>query len=376
MATVLTTLLLVCCIFYAGVQYALMIGLFRMPFRFSNNEPFVSVIVAARNEELNIERLFACLSAQEYRNFEIIFVNDRSTDRTAEKVAEFSFRRPAIKIVTIGEVPPDMPAKKNALNAGIREAKGEILCFTDADCFPPPAWLANIVRSFEPEIGLTAGFSPYEVPEGGSRLKRLFFKFIAYEEFRAGIWSGGSIGWNLGWLCTGRSLAYRASIFKEVGGFESIKHSISGDDDLFLQHVRRTTNWKMHYVMGSESHVPTLPPANFRQFVRQRKRHFSAAQYFTFPMKCFFAAYHFSNFMLFCTLPALFFLPASAFLLSVCFFVKVLSDAILIGFGSRKFGVKRMIPEFLWMEVFYLFYNIGIGPLGLIFSFDWKPAAK
>jgi cellulose synthase/poly-beta-1,6-N-acetylglucosamine synthase-like glycosyltransferase len=372
MAIGLTTILLLCGFFYAGVHCALMLGIFRLPFYLSHDKPFVSVIVAARNEEKNIDRLLNCLFAQDYNNFEIILVNDRSTDRTLEKANAFAGRSPKLKILTITEVPPDMPAKKNALASGIREAKGEILCFTDADSFPPPGWLRNIVLSFEPEIGLTAGFSPYEIPSGSGGWKRLFYSFIAYEEFRAGIWAGGSIGWRLGWLCTGRNLAYRASVYKEAGGFESIKRSISGDDDLFLQHVRRTTRWKIHYLLNRESHVPTLPPQSFRQFVEQRKRHFSAAQFFTIPMKLFFAAYHFSNLALLCALPAVFLVPEHAVFFSICFGLKFASDAMLIGLCSGKFEVDGMFPKFVWMEVLYLLYNVCIGPLGLIFSFEWK----
>ncbi|MFZ1976643.1 MAG: glycosyltransferase [Bacteroidota bacterium] len=368
----LTTILLLCGFFYAGVHIALMLGVFRLPFRLSKEKPFVSVIVAARNEEKNIDRLLNCLMVQDYNNFEIILVNDRSTDRTLEKANSFVSNSQKLKIITISEVPLDMPAKKNALASGIREAKGEILCFTDADSFPPPRWLGNIVLSFEPAVGLTAGFSPYEIPSGSGVWKHLFYSFIAYEEFRAGIWACGSIGWNLGWLCTGRNLAYRASVYKEAGGFESIKQSISGDDDLFLQHVRRTTRWKIHYILNRESHVPTLPPPSFRQFVEQRKRHFSAAQYFTFPMKLFFAAYHFSNLVLLCALPAILLVPEHTALFSVCFGLKFTADAALIGLCSQKFEVNGMIPKFVWMEILYILYNVCIGPLGLLFSFDWK----
>ena len=372
MVMALTTILLLCGFFYTGVHYALTFGVFHLSFRPSDKKPFVSVIMAARNEEKNIDRLLNCLLHQDYTNFEIILINDRSSDRTLEKASEFTGRLPGLKILTITQVPADMPAKKNALASGIREAQGEILCFTDADSFPPPAWLGNMAASFEPDTGLTAGFSPYEIPSGCKGWKRLFSAFIAYEEFRAGIWAGGSIGCNLGWLCTGRNLAYRASVYKEAGGFESIKRSISGDDDLFLLHVRHTTKWKIHYLPGSKSHVPTLPPPSFRQFVEQRKRHFSAAQYFTFPMKLFFAAYHFSNLVLLCSLPALFFVPEYAAIFACCYGLKFLSDALLIGLCSRKFEVKHMIPKFVWMEILYLLYNVCIGPLGLIFSFDWK----
>jgi hypothetical protein len=64
--------------------------------------------------------------------------------------------------------------------------------------------------------------------------------------------------------------------------------------------------------------------------------------------------------------------PEHACLFAVCYGLKFVSDALLIGLCSRKFEVKGMIPKFAGMEILYLLYNICIGPLGLVFSFDWK----
>ena len=221
--------------YYLTVHLGLTIGLRRCKQTKSPLQPFVSVIAAARNEERTIGKVLECLSQQTYTHYEIIIVNDRSTDNTAAIIADFQMKNPAIKRIDIATVPSDMPAKKNALRAGIKESKGEILCFTDADCFPPPTWVAELVQQFEPKVGLVAGYSPYTIPSDKTRTnglsKTLFFKFIAYEEFRAAIWSSGAIGWNLGWLCTGRNLAYRRKVYDEVGGFEKIKQSISSFAD-------------------------------------------------------------------------------------------------------------------------------------------------
>ena len=362
--------------YYLTVHLGLTIGLRRCKQTKSPLQPFVSVIAAARNEERTIGKVLECLSQQTYTHYEIIIVNDRSTDNTAAIIADFQMKNPAIKRIDITTVPNDMPAKKNALRAGINASKGEILCFTDADCFPPPTWVAELVQQFEPKVGLVAGYSPYTIPSDKTRTnglsKTLFFKFIAYEEFRAAIWSSGAIGWNLGWLCTGRNLAYRRKVYDEVGGFEKIKQSISGDDDLFLQLVRRQTDWEIHYVKTRESFVPTVPPADFRSFVEQRKRHFSATKVFTFPMMLFFFFYHLTNFLLFFS-PFLFLLH----LLSIpfviaCIVTKLFADTALVLFSARTFDGSKYKCSFIIMEVFYVLYNSLIGPLGVFKKFEWK----
>jgi len=316
------------------------------------------------------------LTHQTYTPYEIIIVNDRSSDSTSRLIADFQKNHPIVKKIDIVDISPDMPAKKNALRSGIAESRGDILCFTDADCFPPPRWLEGLVKEFKPDVGLVAGYSPYRLSIDSNISHGLFTtvlnKFIAYEEFRAAVWTAGSIGWNLGWLCTGRNLAYRRIVYDNVGGFERIKMSVSGDDDLFLQTVRKHTDWKICYAVSETTFVPTIPPGTLTSFIEQRKRHFSAAKYFTFPMKLFFFCYHSSNlFLLFS--PLFFFMDLfSTWFILLGISVKLMSDGMLFLYSSRIFHVRTFIQSFLLMEVLYVVYNSLLGPLGLFQKFTWK----
>jgi cellulose synthase/poly-beta-1,6-N-acetylglucosamine synthase-like glycosyltransferase len=368
--------LLLTAAFYLIVHFGLIAGLKRLDHSISNERPLVSIIVAARNEEKNICQLLQCLSHQTYSHCEIIIINDRSTDKTSSLVADFQKDCSNITRIDITSLQDDMPAKKNALRAGIGASKGEILCFTDADCFPAYSWIEELVKSFKPNVGLVAGYSPYQIPNNQISkpefFHKLFFKFIGYEEFRAAIWAAGSIGWNTGWLCTGRNLAYRRKVYDEVDGFEKIKMSISGDDDLFLQLVRRQTDWKIHYVKTRESFVPTVPPINFWSFIEQRKRHFSAAKFFTLPMMSFFFLYHSSNLWLMVS-PFLFLLNIISLPVVIAAFCsKLLGDIVLFKYSNRMFDAYNFHHSFILMEVLYVLYNSLIGPLGFFRKFAWK----
>ncbi|HEX9615667.1 MAG TPA: glycosyltransferase, partial [Bacteroidota bacterium] len=338
------------------------------------SSPFVSVIVAARNEERNIQSLLDCLIRQNYSDYEIIIIDDRSNDRTAEIIRSVQTTDKRLSLLSITTADPEMPAKKNALSAGIRTAKGGILVFTDADCRPQSNWIRRMVGAFDDNVGLVAGFSPYDPgmlsAASSFPLYWLFQSFIRYEELKGALWSWGSIEADKGWLCTGRNLAYRKKVWDEVGGFEKIRHSISGDDDLFLQLVRRLTTWKIAYVGAPDSQVPTSPPESFGEFLEQRKRHFSAARYFPFGMKAFFTAFHGSNLLLYCGLIAsLFGTPEALWL----FGLKSAVDLLFIWIGSARLGTAPPVGSFLFMEIVYVVYNALVGPLGLFGSFKWKP---
>lgn len=361
--------------FYSFVVLSLAVGIGRLRYPLNLEKPFVSVIVAARNEERTIKKLLEHLIRQDYSSLELVIVNDRSTDRTAEIIREFQTSHPAIKVVDITTTSREMPAKKHALEQGIAVSKGQILCFTDADCAPPPRWISSLVSAFDQNVGLVAGYSPYTLgPEGlqWTPFLKIFHNFIEYEEFKGATWAASSIGLKRAWLCTGRSLAYRRVVFSEVGGFEKVKHSISGDDDLFLQLVRSTTRWQIRYVTNPESFVPTDPPRTFRDFIQQRTRHFSAGKFFPAEMKVFFFAFHASNLLVFIS-----FIEALASGRSwhayVPFITKCAVDSILFFRVARLFRTLDFAPSFLLYEFLYILYNSFIGPIGIVAKFTWKP---
>jgi cellulose synthase/poly-beta-1,6-N-acetylglucosamine synthase-like glycosyltransferase len=362
--------------YYSLVMLGLLVGLRRLHFDRSPSKPFVSVIVAARNEEKNIGQLLDCLARQSYDNYEVIIANDRSTDQSTSIIQQHQAEFPHLRSIYVDSIPVGMPAKKNALSLGIGVSKGEILCFTDADCSPPPGWISSMVSAFDQETGLVAGFSPYTSirPDGreSSATTSLLSQFIEYEEFKGAVWSAGSIGLRKGWLCTGRSLSYRRSVYHEVGGFERIKHSISGDDDLFLQLVRRQTSWKIRYVTDESGFVPTIAPSTIRDFVQQRVRHFSAGKYFPPTMKLFFFTFHASNLVILVAFVSSLF-SGLAFPLVWPYLLKCVVDAVVFYGAAPIFRQAKFASTFPFMEAMYVLYNTMIGPLGLLKRFDWKP---
>ncbi len=366
--------------YYALVVLALILGIRRLRHCTFEGKPYVSVIVAARNEETHIAGLLDCLVHQEYPEYEIIVVNDRSTDGTSTIIEQFQQQHSNIRRIDISSLSRDMPSKKHALSRGIADSKGEILMFTDADCLPPTSWISSLVQGFDKNVGLVAGYSPYSImpqPTVHRRfhLSSILHNFVQYEEFKGATWSAGSIGWNRGWLCTGRSLAYRRTVYDEVGGFENIRHSVSGDDDLFLQMVRRNSTWQMRYVTSPRSFVPTYSPLSFREFVEQRTRHFSAGKHFSFSMKLFFFLFHFANMIVLLSLLSAIVLGPSV----VSFWpylIKCIFDSILFFTVAPVFNETRFGPLFLLMEVLVVFYNSLVGPLGFIKKFEWKPETK
>jgi len=365
--------LLLCCLFvcYVILNSLVLRGLKNLILAqrsTSEQKPQISVIVAARNEESNIGRCLQSLVTQNYpiSNFEIVVADDRSTDGTASIVKNYQQRYPFVKLVTVKSVASAMPPKKNALNEAINASSFDILAFTDADCTVSPDWLSSLAREFPPEVGCVAGYSPLEQSFPPTFLARWADFFLRYIEIKNSVQAAAGIGLHNAYLCTGRNFAYRKSVFREVGGYERIKHSVSGDDDLFIQLIQRETRWKIRYMMSRESIVETLPPPSFASFIRQQRRHFSAAAYYPRRMKIVFGLIHSYNAL------AVLFLLIVPWIGVAALAAKFIIDSMIFYKGSAIFGDSRLRRSVIPLELASIVYNSCIGPLGFVGSISWK----
>jgi len=342
----------------------------------STAKPLVSVIVAARNEEASLPELLSALQIQSYPNLEILIVDDRSTDLTASKVSAAAANDPRIRLINIVDLSSDLSPKKNAITQAIRQSRGEIICLTDADCLPSPEWVEGLVEYFEPRVGMVAGFSPYRMlktaPLLSSQFQRILVSFVQYEEIITSFLAASCSHAGFPWLCSGRNLAYRREVFEEVGGFSSNGHSVSGDDDLLLQTIRRKTEWKIVYALNPQTFVSTSPPTTANDFLQQRLRHFSDGKHYLLTVQAFLLWFHASNLAILLYF-ALGFLGAANLLFgSLALGAKLLVDCYALVTSSKRFEQRLSLINFVPNEILYVLYNTLIGPMGFFERFTWK----
>jgi cellulose synthase/poly-beta-1,6-N-acetylglucosamine synthase-like glycosyltransferase len=126
-----------------------------------STEP-VSIIICAHDEEQNLRELIPMLLRQNYHEFEIVVVNDRSNDNTYDYLLETGRNDSRVRMVHVDRVPPHVNAKKYSLTLGIKAAKYDLLLLTDADCRPEgDAWISSMSEAFEARTQFVLGFSPY-----------------------------------------------------------------------------------------------------------------------------------------------------------------------------------------------------------------------
>jgi hypothetical protein len=111
--------------------------------------PRVSVIIPARNEERHLEGALRSVLALDYDPFEVLVIDDRSTDRTAEILAHVADEYPRLQVITVKELPPGWLGKNHEAWTGSQAASGELLLFTDADVMMEPSSLRRAVAYLE-----------------------------------------------------------------------------------------------------------------------------------------------------------------------------------------------------------------------------------
>ena len=324
--------------------------------------PYVSVIIAARNESHDIENCLDALLVQDYpqHKFEIIVVNDQSTDCTREQLDKFSKNERILILQNPGQE-NFKSSKKAALALGISKSKGNILLFTDADCKPPPSWITVMLSFFDASTGLVAGFSPQTTNN------TMLAPLLQIDAAAAALVSAASIGLGRGITCTGRNLAYRKQAYMDVGGFAETPNSLSGDDDFMLQAISHFRRWKVRYAFEIDAVVPAQGPNSLKAFLRQKQRHISASKYYPLLAKILFASYHFLNLFLWLTL----LLACIRFYFFFAFAAKMCVDYFLLKSFLTRFAKKINFKAFLMWELLFLYYNVIIGPIALIKKIEW-----
>jgi cellulose synthase/poly-beta-1,6-N-acetylglucosamine synthase-like glycosyltransferase len=156
----------------------------------SQSLPPISILVAARSEAHNLVEFLPYLFEQNYPEFEVVVVNDRSWDDTKDVLKAFQLKYSNLHVVNIEETNHKSNGKKMAVTLGIKGAKYEHLVLTDADCKP-------VSRNWLMSIGMKFQNPDTKIVQKGKRI----FKFI--NSFR---WFLGRA--SISFICEGRKTVY------------------------------------------------------------------------------------------------------------------------------------------------------------------------
>ncbi len=239
----------------------------------SNKEVYqspVSIVVAARNEAKLLPTLIAVLLNQEYPTFEIIIVNDRSSDGSEALLNSLKVENPKLKVIHVHNLPEGWNGKKYALQLGIKAAQNELILLTDADCLPKTnQWISKMAGSFKAETDFVLGFSPYKNEKG------FLNQMIQFETLLTAVQYLSFAIKRQPYMGVGRNLAYRKSVFLKHS-FQGFQSKTGGDDDLFVNAHANELNTEI--CIDSDAHLISIPKASWAEYFTQKVRHLSVGK--------------------------------------------------------------------------------------------------
>lgn len=321
----------------------------------------VSVLVAVRNEESNIEALLQALIHQNYKDKEIIVIDDASEDNTRALVTRFENN--GVKLLINKGT-----GKKSAIETGVQEANGEIIICTDGDCSMGEEWLFTMVKGFsDQKKQLISGPVSYYAESSFEKIQQI--------ELASLIGTGAAtISLGSPSMCNGANIAYRKSAFERVNGFKENKQIASGDDE-FLMHTiyKHLGSSAIDFQKDSRAIVNTAPNKTFKALYHQRKRWASKWGAYRVPFAKMLAVVVFLYHLFFPTLIVLGSLKVvawSSVLLIHC--MKLISQFIFLRRVLSFLRVKNHVFLFLLVVFLYDLYVIFFALTSFNKGYYWK----
>lgn len=323
---------------------------------------FLSVIVPFRNESRILKTLINSLREQDYTSFEVILVDDASTDDSVHIISGLTRNDNRFKLL-----PNRSTGKKQALSTGINFAKGTIIVTTDADCHFGTTWLSNLNLAFQDD-SVKLAFGPVRIDTGDTPFAKL-----QAMEFATVIGTGvASFGLKKPVFCNGANLAFRQSTFSELGGYQGNLHIPSGDDTFFFEKVLKQYPSGIRFTNSTDSVVTTQPQAGIKDFYYQRLRWAGKWRYSGNMNSCGMAMFMFFFQCMIIILYGWLLSGDSPRMLAILMSMKLLLDYVLIFNVSTFLRQKVSLWNFVILQIFYPFYVVAVG-LGTFFiKYTWK----
>ena len=249
----------------------------------------VSLLVCSKNEAENLKTHIPLWLAQAHPRFELILIDDNSTDTTRQVIEQFAAQDERIIPVFVAANERFKSSKKYALTLGIKKANHMRLVFTDADCAPASTmWLSKMATSFSATKQLILGYGPY------SKKTNLVNPLVRYETFITALQYFSYAFAGMPYMGVGRNLGYTRLLYDQQKGFSSHMDVRSGDDDLFVNAAATKENTALN--LDPDTFMYSAPKTSFKHWIQQKRRHVSTANHYKKKHKILLGLYYVANF--------------------------------------------------------------------------------
>jgi cellulose synthase/poly-beta-1,6-N-acetylglucosamine synthase-like glycosyltransferase len=363
------------------VPYAAIISMYRIwflklkpftiPLSYQPKSSF-TIIIPARNEEKNIGICIEGILKQNYPNhlFEIIVVDDYSTDNTANIIEQIQKENNHLRLIQLAKELHHQQLnsyKKKAIELAINKSNYDWIITTDADCIIQTNWLKNFDAYIQQTNAVFIG-APVVFSVKNTILSMFqYIDFIGMQTITAAAVSAGFHS-----MCNGANLAYKKNVFFEVNGFKGIDTIASGDDMLLMNKIKNKHPDKIGFLFSKEAIVTTAPMPSWRSFLNQRIRWASKAkEYQDKTVYWVLWLVQLLNMFLLLVLMVGLFKPIFLLYGFALIILKTIIE-LLFMIPAQRFFSTPFLQWFLWLQPLHIMYIVIAGWLGIFGKYQWK----
>ena len=325
----------------------------------------VSVIIAVRNEDGNIDNLLESLIKQSYdpNLFDVIIVDDHSEDETTNIINKHIHDN----IISIRLIKAINKGKKSAILQGVNHSDSEFIMTTDGDCHVNPNWILSFVDYYiNSNKKVISGPVMYSNSGG-------FWEGLYTLDFASLVASGaGSLGAGLPLMGNGANMAFAKEMYDD---FNNRNNKYASGDDVFLMHhvAQKFGSQSVGFLKNKDSMVLTPAPNNISSFMNQRMRWGSKAKGYRliWPIIASLVVFLF-NTGLSAILISGFFMSWAFIVYVILVITKYFIDFPLVYRYLNFCNSPRLKPLFFFAEFIYPLYIFAASILALFFRFSWK----
>ncbi len=240
---------------------------------FNQEFPPISVVICARNEADNLRRYLPVILEQDYPQFEVIVINDASTDETDDLLTAMEEKYPHLYHSFNPESARYISRKKLGLTLGIKASKYNWLVFTEADCCPVSSrWLQLLARNFSSRTQIVLGYSGYERGKGWLHRKIEFSNLFHSMRYLGAALAG------IPYMGIGRNMAYRKELFFGSKGYSTHLNLQRGEDDLFINEAATKENTRVE--TNPDAVVRVEPVQSYKNWKEEQVSYLATSRYF------------------------------------------------------------------------------------------------
>jgi glycosyltransferase involved in cell wall biosynthesis len=309
----------------------------------------VSIVICARDEAENLADHLPGVLLQEYpTTHEVIVVNDNSVDESKYILEALQKTYKQLNPIELTQEAKMIPGKKFPLAIGVKSAKHEIILLTDADCLPASEhWISSMQDTYDDKTELVLGYGPYH------KQKSLLNKLIRWETYYSALQYFSYALAGIPYMGVGRNLSYKKTLFYRHKGFSAHNNIPGGDDDLLVNIAATKENTKIN--IDPDSFTLSRPEKTWKQWIRQKKRHYTTAKYYKKKHRVLLGLHSFAQFLYY---PAL--ITSAIFynieITGIVFGIKWFFQLPLYFMTMKKLNEKDLFPFVFLLDIWQFFY--------------------